>query len=659
MSKKLLFLMVLVVLMVAGTSAYAGVLLSADWDSGLGTSWTALTDGGVFSNLNNGVARMEVFAPDHPALNNNNYMAVWLDGWHWRAVHEQNIWPNDIEDIYFRLYIRVKPHGVAPDYIHFTDGHFVQNFQDYDGNGSKNSRNTWVGIQSANATTWTMYGPGQIHSSQYGSPYNMFKLYGLPVNEWLRIEQHVHFIRALEVPRPNYTGETNCPSRTYFRVYDSDGVLIADDNDVYLGNIGIAEYTIPEWYAMGRYLWRGGNGNSWHLGQNGPYSAAGYAGRCVDYAALEIRDDTWPGPIGWTGSSSPELASNPSPVDGTAQRNIETDLSWTAGLGAQSHDVYFGTSLNEVTNATHSNLAGDVDGSGLVDWDDVEVLGQQWLLDPTGLNPCADLNADNIANFADLAVIGNNWNKRIFKGNQTTTTFDPGTLDYATTYYWRIDEINTIGTTTGTVWSFTTGAAGSSVTEEFGDAVTTNHPGTVEDIWFGKNGNPGDPTSVRLNTYTWPVNTVANMFIIKWDLSAIPTDATIVDATLYLYQEDSGNETIYDIPVHKIINVDPDMVLCTWDTYDGTNSWPSGPNPLGDVAAAETVLPVDLTNNQYKLWTVTNMVADWVAAPASNYGMLVNSDDNAVQNAHRYFASSEAVDASTRPRLVITYITAE
>jgi hypothetical protein len=43
-----------------------------------------------------------------------------------------------------------------------------------------------------------------------------------------------------------------------------------------------------------------------------------------------------------------------------------------------------------------------------------------------------------------------------FIGNQTAITFDPGTMDYVTTYYWRIDEIKKWGTTTGDLWSFTT-----------------------------------------------------------------------------------------------------------------------------------------------------------------------------------------------------------
>src|SRR5207253_2657684 len=44
----------------------------------------------------------------------------------------------------------------------------------------------------------------------------------------------------------------------------------------------------------------------------------------------------------------------------------------------------------------------------------------------------------------------------VFRGNQTTTTFDPGPLQVHRTYYWRIDEVNAYGTTAGPVWQFTT-----------------------------------------------------------------------------------------------------------------------------------------------------------------------------------------------------------
>jgi len=42
--------------------------------------------------------------------------------------------------------------------------------------------------------------------------------------------------------------------------------------------------------------------------------------------------------------------------------------------------------------------------------------------------------------------------------NQTATTYDPGTLAANTHYFWRIDEVNDGGATTGDLWSFWTGS---------------------------------------------------------------------------------------------------------------------------------------------------------------------------------------------------------
>lgn len=45
-----------------------------------------------------------------------------------------------------------------------------------------------------------------------------------------------------------------------------------------------------------------------------------------------------------------------------------------------------------------------------------------------------------------------------FHGEQTNAYLSPGLLAYDKTYYWRIDEVNDVGTTTGVTWSFTTEA---------------------------------------------------------------------------------------------------------------------------------------------------------------------------------------------------------
>ena len=89
-----------------------------------------------------------------------------------------------------------------------------------------------------------------------------------------------------------------------------------------------------------------------------------------------------------------QCAYNPSPVDDVNCAGPEVDLDWSPGCDAISHDVYFGT------NPTPA--AGE------------------------------------------------------FQGNQTAMTFDPGTLELNTTYYWRIDEVNGPDTWEGDVWNFTT-----------------------------------------------------------------------------------------------------------------------------------------------------------------------------------------------------------
>ncbi|NIM69802.1 MAG: S8 family serine peptidase [Xanthomonadales bacterium] len=117
----------------------------------------------------------------------------------------------------------------------------------------------------------------------------------------------------------------------------------------------------------------------------------------IDDVQLEV----FGGGGGGGGGDAPGLASNPSPADGATGVDINADLSWSAGSGATSHIVFFGT----------------------------------------------DATPDETEE----------------KPEQGTTSFEPGTLAYSTTYYWKVDEVNANGTTTGAVWSFTTGAAPSKV----------------------------------------------------------------------------------------------------------------------------------------------------------------------------------------------------
>jgi len=114
-------------------------------------------------------------------------------------------------------------------------------------------------------------------------------------------------------------------------------------------------------------------------------------------------------------------------------------------------------------------------GDAMVDFKDLAVLAERWLtasrippLPARASNPHPYNAVRDVDTNADLSwtagsdaeshdVYFGTTNPPLFIRNQTATIFDPGAMAGNTTYYWRIDEVNMWGTTTGTVWRFTTG----------------------------------------------------------------------------------------------------------------------------------------------------------------------------------------------------------
>jgi hypothetical protein len=93
------------------------------------------------------------------------------------------------------------------------------------------------------------------------------------------------------------------------------------------------------------------------------------------------------------------FAYSPSPADGTAFEATSGDLSWVSGGYAVSHDVYFGSNMDDVAAGT-----GDT-----------------------------------------------------FKGSQAEVSYAVADLEPDTTYYWRVDEVNDAHPDSpwmGDVWSF-------------------------------------------------------------------------------------------------------------------------------------------------------------------------------------------------------------
>ena len=186
----------------------------------------------------------------------------------------------------------------------------------------------------------------------------------------------------------------------------------------------------------------------------------------------------------------PGPATSPSPADGAVDVSTDADLAWSAGALAESHDVYFGTDPTPDATEFQGNQAGTTFDPGPLAsfttyyWriDEVNTdgvtTGAVWSFmtvdvpQPPGpaTNPDPADGTNEVALGADLSwtagALADSHDVYFgtdatpdgseFQGNQGATTFDPGPLDPTTVYYWRIDEVNTDGTTVGTVWSFTT-----------------------------------------------------------------------------------------------------------------------------------------------------------------------------------------------------------
>jgi hypothetical protein len=138
------------------------------------------------------------------------------------------------------------------------------------------------------------------------------------------------------------------------------------------------------------------------------WTPSGLAPGTKYYWRVDGVDDTdmnspWVGDI-WEFTTNDGNAFDPHPEDTETVVRADTNLRWTPGCTADSHNVYFGTDYNDVRDANDS-----------------------WPVDES-----------------------------VYKGNQVVgaNEYDPCDFDYYTWYYWRVDEVDGGTTYKGKVWSF-------------------------------------------------------------------------------------------------------------------------------------------------------------------------------------------------------------
>jgi hypothetical protein len=139
----------------------------------------------------------------------------------------------------------------------------------------------------------------------------------------------------------------------------------------------------------------------------------------------------WIGDV-WSFMIPPKTAYLPEPADSGEAVAVNASLKWTPGFGSKLHTVYFGDNFDDVNNA-----AGGLPQGG--------------------------------------------------------TTYSPGELKQAKTYYWRVDEFDAFATYTGDVWNFTTEGAVAALDPANGAVDVTQTPvltwapglGASHEVYFG------------------------------------------------------------------------------------------------------------------------------------------------------------------------------
>jgi len=203
----------------------------------------------------------------------------------------------------------------------------------------------------------------------------------------------------------------------------------------------------------------------------------------------------WKGEV-WSFSIPPRTAYFPEPADSAELVETDVELSWTGGFGAKLHTVYFGDNFDEVNNAagglpqgTATYIPGTLKLANTYYWrvdefDAVETYkGDIWSFtteggvgSPDPANGAVDIKQTPILIWTPGVYAASH---QVYFGNDQATvrnadtgspeykgtgdlgaeSYDPGKLQWNTTYYWRIDEANNVNPDspwTGNVWSFTT-----------------------------------------------------------------------------------------------------------------------------------------------------------------------------------------------------------
>ncbi len=216
----------------------------------------------------------------------------------------------------------------------------------------------------------------------------------------------------------------------------------------------------------------------------------------------------------WSFKIPSKTATTPNPADGAEFVDIDATLSWKPGFGSKLHTIYFGEDFDIVNDATGGSPKGiTAYNPGPLELEKVyywrvdefdsaaTYKGDVWSFTTSGAvgnpqpaNAAVDVKQTQILSWtpADTAASSDVYlgadkdavkdattASPEYKGNKAIgdETLDPGTLEWETAYYWRVDAVYADKTVKGLVWGYTT--ADFLVVDDFEDYDIGN-----KEIWW-------------------------------------------------------------------------------------------------------------------------------------------------------------------------------
>jgi hypothetical protein len=254
-------------------------------------------------------------------------------------------------------------------------------------------------------------------------------------------------------------------------------------------------------------------------------------------------------------------------------------------------------------------------------------------------------------------------------------------LSVGTTYYVRAYATNAIGTAYGNEISFSPNSITTTIYAAKDASIFDTQAGGSANSNYGAGG------SQLLQVGYANVSGVYARTLVMFDLSAIPSNATIENVELQFTMGNSGVASSYSLNVHKLSQqwTEGATSFCTYNaacntqgaviagggadvtwnetSYSGTNANPwttTGGSFSSTVSATKAAVGNSPASTYSFISTeLRDDVQSWVSNSAVNFGWILKTDFISTSSSMTRFYSREGAtesgNTSTAPRLVITY----